>query len=124
MGFAIFLLFLAGGVAILLGIEFVLRKWLKVQKVNLAETKGKNINRWGKGIILVMALSLFSFALNKDAQFLLWYWLIYLIIDSLFEALLQWKYARESRAYLLTLSFLPFTIAPFLIFWLWMSELP
>lgn len=116
MEFATFLVFLAVGVAILYGIDFVLRKWLKIEKVNLSETAGKNINRWGRAIILVVALVLLPFSISGSLWQMLWFWIIYYTVLSLFEATLQWKYARESKEYLLTLIFWPIVMATFILF--------
>lgn len=116
MEFATFLVFLAVSVAILYGIDFVLRKWLKIEKVNLSETAGKNINRWGRAIILVVALVLLPFSISGSLWQMLWFWIIYYTVLSLFEATLQWKYARESKEYLLTLIFWPIVMATFILF--------
>ncbi|WP_416143590.1 DUF4181 domain-containing protein [Planococcus koreensis] len=116
MEFATFLVFLAVSVAILYGIDFVLRKWLKIEKVNLSETAGKNINRWGRAIILVVALVLLPFSISGSLWQMLWFWIIYYTVLSLFEATLQWKYARESKEYLLTMIFWPIVMATFILF--------
>lgn len=122
MEFTTFLLFLAVGVAVLFGLEFVLKKWLKIEKVKLSETEGKNINRWGRGIILVVALCFLPFVINGSFWQMLWFWVIYFSVLSLFEAFLQWKYARDSKEYILTLIFWPVVMASFILFALFAVE--
>ena len=114
MGLGAFLLFLVGGAAVFLGLEFVLRKWLKVEKVKLSETEGKKIERWGRGLILVVGLCFLPFALSGSPWRMLWFWIVYWVVFSFFQAFLQWKYAKESREYILTLVFLPFFINIFI----------
>lgn len=116
MEFTTFLLFLAVGVAIVSGLEFVLKKWLKVKKVKISETEGKNINRWGRGIILVAALVMLPFVISMSFWQMLWFWIIYYSVLSLFDAFLQWKYARESKEYIMTLIFWPIVMASFIFF--------
>lgn len=122
MGFATFLVYLAVGVAVLFGLEYILKKWLKIGKVKISETEGRNINRWGRGIILVAALCLLPFALSGSLWQTVWFWISYHSVLSLFDAFLQWKYARESREYILTLIFWPVIVASFLLFAFWTSQ--
>ena len=116
-----FVLFLAVGMAVLFGLEFALKKWLKIEKVKISETEGKNIDRWGQGIILVVALCFLPFMLSGSPWHMLWFWIIYWIVFSFFQASLQWKYAKESREYILTLVYLPVVITFFLLIAFWGS---
>ena len=116
MEFASFLLILAVCLAFIFALEFVLKKWLKIEKVKISETEGKNINRWGRGIILVVALVLLPFVIGGSFLQMLWFWVIYFSVLSLFDAFLQWKYARESREYIITLIFWPVVMASFILF--------
>lgn len=122
MGFGGFLLLLAAGLTIVLALEFGLKKWLRIEKVNLAETEGKNINHWGKGIILAAALCLLPFVIGGDRWQMLWFWVSYLSVLSLFEAFLQWKYARETKAYVLTLVLWPITLTALFTIAIWASS--
>lgn len=114
--FASFLLILAVCLAFIFALEFVLKKWLKIEKVKISETEGKNINRWGRGIILVVALVLLPFVISASFWQMLWFWIIYYSVLSLFDAFLQWKYARESKEYIMTLIFWPVIMASLILF--------
>lgn len=116
MEFASFLLILAVCLAFIFALEFVLKKWLKIEKVKISETEGKNINRWGRGIILVVALVLLPFVISASFWQMLWFWIIYYSVLSLFDAFLQWKYARESKEYIMTLIFWPVIMASLILF--------
>lgn len=122
MEFTTFLLFLAVGVGVVSGLEFVLKKWLKVEKVKISVTEGKNINRWGRGIILVVGLVMLPFVISMSFWPMLWFWIIYYSVLSLFDAFLQWKYARESKEYIMTLIFWPIVMASFIFFALIAAE--
>lgn len=116
MEFASFLLILAVCLAFIFALEFVLKKWLKIEKVKISETEGKNINRWGRGIILVVALVMLPFVISASFWQMLWFWIIYYSVLSFFDAFLQWKYARESKEYIMTLIFWPVVMASLILF--------
>lgn len=110
-----FLLIVIGFFIAFFIIEKVLRKWLGIKKVLLAETPAKNIDRWGRGIILAIALCLIPFTIGTGvANRLFWFWFVYLTALTLFQAYLQWKYIEDSKEYVITLLLYPIGLAAFL----------
>lgn len=100
---------------LIFGTEKLLRKWLSVEKRRLSETPAKNLDQWGRGIILVVVLCAIPLlAIEEDAR-LIWFFIGYLILMNSFQAFLQWKYLKGSKEYLLTLLQLPVAI-PVLLF--------
>ncbi|MDN7242205.1 DUF4181 domain-containing protein [Planococcus sp. N028] len=109
MEFVLLLIILLG---LLFGLEMLLRKWLGVKKTSLSDTPAKNIDRWGRGIFLVIALGVFYFGIGGDLVVLFfWFWVVYLTALTFFQAYLQWKYIKESKEHLVTLLIYPIGIA-------------
>lgn len=76
-------------------LEKLLRKWLGVEKIKISETFAKNVDRWGRGIILVIFLCTLPFVITKDTNVLKWYWIFYLILLLGFQSFVQWKYLQN-----------------------------
>lgn len=87
-------------------IERVIRKRLGVEKQRISETAGKNVDRWGRGIILVTFLATLPYFIEKEDEIVKWYWIFYYVILMGFQALIQWKYLKNSKEYIITLIFL------------------
>ncbi|EKN68268.1 DUF4181 domain-containing protein [Schinkia azotoformans] len=87
-------------------IERVIRKRLGIEKKKISETAGKNVDRWGRGIILVTFLATFSYFIDKDDEIVKWYWISYYVILMGFQTYIQWKYLKDSKEYILSLIFL------------------
>lgn len=88
-------------------LEKIINKLLRVKKIKVSKTSGKNIDRWGRSIILVIFLCALPFVITKDTiSVIKWYWIIYLIVLSGFQSILEWKYLKNSKQYVTTLIFL------------------
>ncbi len=87
-------------------IERVIRKQLGVEKKKISETAGKNVDRWGRGIILVTFLATFPYFIEKEDEIVKWYWMSYYVILMGFQAFIQWKYLKDSKEYIISLIFL------------------
>ncbi|TXC92773.1 DUF4181 domain-containing protein [Metabacillus litoralis] len=82
-------------------------KILGVQKKKIAETRGKNIDRWGRGIILVIFLCTLWFVINQDSDTIMkLYWMVYLTFLLGFQAVLEFIFIKDSKQYLGTAIFL------------------
>lgn len=76
-------------------------KILGVQKKKIAETRGKNIDRWGRAIILVIFLSTLWFVFNKDSDNILkLYWMVYLTFLLGFQAVMEFIFIKDSKQYM------------------------
>ncbi|WP_245844300.1 DUF4181 domain-containing protein [Oceanobacillus rekensis] len=95
-------------VLLLLGffLEKGINKLIGVEKKKISETSAKSINRWGRGIILVISLSTLPFVMTMDINIIKWYWIAYFVILFGFQSFLEWKYLKESKQYITTLIFL------------------
>ena len=97
-------------ISILLILGFLLEKGvnklLGVEKKKISETSAKSIDRWGRGIILVIALLTLPFIITKDVNIIKWYWIAYFLLLLGFQSFLEWKYLKESKQYVTTLTFL------------------
>ncbi|MBY0121564.1 DUF4181 domain-containing protein [Bacillus sp. S/N-304-OC-R1] len=90
-------------------IERVMNKLLGVKKKKISETTGKNIDIWRRGIILVIFLCSYPFAINIHLNIkLLFIPYAILLIGS--EAFMEWKYIKNSKQFITTLTLLIFVI--------------
>lgn len=108
------LLFL-GLMVVFFGAEYLMRKLLKVEKVDLSETPGGKISNWGRGIILGVALIAIFLFLDDFDDAILWFWIFYFLALGILEAFLEWRYFPDSKSYLVSLLQIPFVIGFLLI---------
>ena len=88
-------------------LEKILNKLLGIKKKErLSETSGKNVDRWGRGIILVIFLCSLPFFIEQEASVMKWYYILFWISLLGFESILEWKYLKNSKQYVSTLIFL------------------
>lgn len=91
-----------------------LTKWLGVErKEKISETAGKNIDRWGRGIILLIFLCTLPYAI-ENSNVIKWYWTCFLIVSIGFQSFMEWKYLKTSKQYVITLTYI--LLAPVIIY--------
>jgi hypothetical protein len=82
-------------------LEKIINKALGVQKGKISETKGKNIDRWGRSIIIftfiILSSPLHSININFSLILML-YWLTLLG----FQAIMEYIYFKNSKQYIST----------------------
>ena len=78
-------------------IDKTIKKLLKIETEKISETPGRNIDRWGRGIILVAFLIALPIVSTKDSSVTLWFWTIYLVLLLGFQAILEWIYLKNSK---------------------------
>lgn len=100
------LVFIVAFIILVFGLEKILNKLLGVEKKKISETAGKNVDRWGRGIILVIFLFTLLFVILKDTYVAMWYWIFYLLVLLGFQAFLEWKYLKNSKQFVTTLTML------------------
>ncbi|TWT27261.1 DUF4181 domain-containing protein [Planomicrobium sp. CPCC 101110] len=106
---AIFLLFFI--------IDKLLRKWFKAEKAKFKDSPAKEINRRGERVIFILALCCLPFVVMSEAPaWLMWFLIGSIIVQNFFQAYMQWKYAREAREHLVTLSLIPVGVAAMFAF--------
>lgn len=103
MGFWILIIVL---VILMFLVEKIVNKFLGIEKKRVSETSGKNVDRWGKGIILVIFLCALPFVVTQDTNFIKLTWILYIIVLLGFQSILEWKYLKNSKQYVTTLIFL------------------
>ncbi len=107
MGFWVLIIVLAILVFLL---EKIINKLLGVEKKKISETSGKKVDRWGRGIILVIFLCTLPFVITKDTNVMKWYWILYFILLLGFQSILEWKYLKDSKQHVTTLIFLMLSV--------------
>jgi hypothetical protein len=107
-----FILFIIITAVVFWLIEKLLTKWLGKDKRKISDTEGKLLDRWGRGVILLIAL----FILNKVQEMpdsrpaMSIYWITFAILILGFQSFMQWKFLKGSKEYIKTLIFLGIAI--------------
>lgn len=95
-------------------LEKIINKLLGIKhKEKISETAGKNVDRWGRGIILVIFLCSLPFFIEQEASVMKWYYILFFISLWGFQAILEWKYLKNSKQYVSTLIFLVLVVVYF-----------
>ena len=82
----------------------IINKLLGIDKeVKISETSGKNVDRWGRGIILVIFLCSLPFFIEQEVNVMKSYLMLFSILVFGFESILEWKYLKSSKQYISTL---------------------
>jgi dolichyl-phosphate-mannose--protein O-mannosyl transferase len=82
---------------------FFVEKRLGIKRENISGSPGKTVERRGRTIILVLYAAAYLFALIMGSDILLqWLWPLLFIGLMGFQAIVEWKYLRESKQYLST----------------------
>ena len=85
-------------------IENQVEKYLGVKRREISETPGKIVQRWGRTIIVVIFIfSYFSDTIQKSDVLLKWHWIVLIVTLMGFQVILEWKYLKGSKQYILTL---------------------
>ena len=103
MGFWFFIILV---ILMVLLMEKVIFKLFGVEKKRISETSGKNIDRWGRSVILVIFLCALPFVVAKDINVMKWYWILYFILSLGFQSVMEWTYLKNSKQYVTTLIYL------------------
>ena len=84
-------------------LEKIINKLLGIDKTKkISETSGRSVDRWGRGIILVILLCLIPFFITKEGSIMKWYFILQLISSLGFQSILEWKYLKNSKQYVST----------------------
>lgn len=94
-------------------LEKIINKLLGVEKQKISETSGKKVDRWGRGIILVIFLCTLPFVISNDINIMKWYWILYFVLLLGLQSILEWKFLKNSKQYVTTLIFLMLSIIIF-----------
>lgn len=95
-----------------------LRKWMiGGEREKISETNGKNINRYGKFIMSFISIFLILFVFDiSDVNTMKWFWLSLLIVTFTFQMLMEWKYLKNSKEFIVTLLLLLIGLIYFVLF--------
>ena len=101
MGLIVFIIILF---ILFFSLEKIVNKLLGVKRQKISETAGKKVDRWGRGIIVAtfFGIAIPYFMFNDHISWK-WYFVLLLIFSVGFQAILEWKYIKNSRQYVSTL---------------------
>lgn len=88
-----------------LGLDKILDKLFGIENKKISDTPAKSINRWGRGILLVIFLCILPFFYTNQAD-IKWYWIFFITSLFSFQAILEWKYLKDSKQYIKTVIYL------------------
>ncbi|MCP3029008.1 DUF4181 domain-containing protein [Halobacillus sp. A5] len=99
-----FVAFLIVLIAMMFVTEKITNKILRVEKVRISETSGKNLDRWGRGIILLVFIITLWFVIDLNSDALIKYYLMaYLAIILGFQAIMEFTFIKDSKQYISTM---------------------
>jgi hypothetical protein len=82
----------------------LLRKWIVGTDRYISETDGRSVYFWGRVILAILFLVLFFFVIDtSDETILKWFFLIALTITTAFQSIIEWKYLKNSKEFVVTL---------------------
>jgi hypothetical protein len=86
-------------------INIILRKYILAEgSEKISDTNGKNVNRWVKGLLVLIAICIYFFVLDTtDYSTIKWFWLIFFSVAIGFQAFMEWKYLKDSKEYIISL---------------------
>ncbi|KGR78032.1 DUF4181 domain-containing protein [Ureibacillus manganicus] len=99
MGISAPLLVFVVGIANLIVGHFL----IEGKRKKISETKGKYIHKWGYSIIATMGIGSLFILDIFDPNVMKWFWLGLLILIIGFQTLLDWKYLKGTKEYLVSL---------------------
>ena len=89
---------------VVVSIENQVEKSLGVKRREISETPGKSVQRWGRTIIVVVFIfSYFSSTVQESDVLLNTNWFVLIVTLMGFQVILEWKYLKGSKQYILTL---------------------
>ncbi|MFD9627257.1 DUF4181 domain-containing protein [Peribacillus muralis] len=88
--------------SLMIFIDKIVRKWVGLEKKKVSETPGKNIDRWGRGIILVIYLCTLPFIIEEPKHMKLIF-LCYFTVIFGFQLIMEKTYLKN-KEYLFTLA--------------------
>jgi hypothetical protein len=83
----------------------LLRKWIVgTGGQEIDETAGKHIELWGGITLALIGLYLVFFVLDmSDETTTKWFCLIFLVITLGFQSIIEWRYLKESKQFIVSL---------------------
>ncbi|MGD6942892.1 DUF4181 domain-containing protein [Cytobacillus gottheilii] len=106
MNYFIFFLFFS---LVFFALERGLVRVFGIKRKSLSETAGKKIDQWGRGILLVVHLSVLLFVLQMELN-IKWYLISFFITSFGFQMFLEWVYLKKTNQHILTLIYLVITV--------------
>ena len=91
-------------------LEKIINKLHGVEKKKISETSGKNVDRCGRGIIMVIFLCALPFVVTQDINVIKWYWILHFILTFGIQFILEWRYLKDSKQHVTTLIFLMLSV--------------
>ncbi|MCD5323456.1 MULTISPECIES: DUF4181 domain-containing protein [Pontibacillus] len=91
---------------LILSLEYLLRKKFKIERQSITDTKGKHVDRFGRGMTVLIAISVLTYAIFEDPEEVKWYYMAIVGIQFGYEAFMQWMFIKGSKEYIITLVYL------------------
>jgi hypothetical protein len=82
----------------------LLRKWIVGTDRYIDETDGRRVDFWGRIILVTIFLVLLFFVMDtSDETIVKWFFIIALTITTAFQSIIEWKYLKNSKEFVVTL---------------------
>jgi hypothetical protein len=82
----------------------LLRKWIVGTDRYIDETDGRRVDFWGRIILAVIFFCLLFFVIDTSEEMTVkWFFIIFFTIITAFQSIVEWKYLKNSKEYVVTL---------------------
>jgi hypothetical protein len=82
----------------------LLRKWIVGTDRYIDETDGRRVDFWGRIILVIIFLVLLFFVVDtSDETIVKLFFIIALTITTAFQSIIEWKYLKNSKEFVVTL---------------------
>jgi hypothetical protein len=82
----------------------LLRKWIVGTDRYIDETDGRRVDFWGRIILVIIFLVLLFFVMDtSDETIVKWFFIIALTITTAFQSIIEWKFLKNSKEFVVTL---------------------
>jgi hypothetical protein len=82
----------------------LLRKWIVGMDRYISETDGRRIDFWGRVILAILFLLILFFVIDTSNETIVkWFFIIALTIITAFQSIIEWKYLKNSKEFVVTL---------------------
>jgi hypothetical protein len=95
----------------------LLRKWIVGADRYISETVGRRVDLWGRIILAIIFFIILFFVIDPSNETTVkWFFIIFFTIITAFQSIIEWKYLKNSKEFIVTLLLWLFALIYFFLF--------
>jgi hypothetical protein len=84
-------------------VEKVAKKILRIEKKMDVGQSAKKVDRWGKTLLLIPLLITLIYMHYNNILGNLWFGILFIVVIFGYQSIIEWKFLKNSKQYLLTI---------------------